>query len=244
MTIDDFASGRRFVYDFEILADKRTILEINGSDGTAHIHYESFEPIDPERVGRLDTLLHKSSLEQGEIDELLTAIGEGILIEKDPPSTGVQGREVSIRTKSLSDRFDRCECEYFAWDSDPQLNPPDRILPKSISFETILARKMEKHGYRFAKVSDPYQVDWGRTLFFQAGEVISAEGTEVTIALKILKITLTTQKESGQPCLVEEGVWMGDFTLGLSLYQKHREDIAERMSKLIDQKDANRVEEW
>jgi hypothetical protein len=246
MSIHDFVSNKQFVYEFEVLADKRTILEINGGDGTVQIHHDPFEPIDKEKVARIGTLMNKTSLDEAEIDKLLTAIAEGTVktTDGDVPSIGVRGREVSILTRCLSENFDRFECEYFAWNTDPPLKQPDKTFLKSISFETILARKMEKHGYRFAKVSDPYQVDWNRTLFFRADETTTTDGTEVKVLVQILKITLTTYRESGQPCLSEEGVWDGNFTLGSSFHQDHREHIAERISRLINEEDINRVEEW
>jgi hypothetical protein len=157
-----------------LLADKKTILEINGGDGTAQIHYDPFEPIDKEKVARI-VFLHEPSLDEaGTLDEAVhpltnAEINKLLTAKEDEPSTGVQGREASILTKSLSDKFDRFECEYFGWHTNPLLQQPDQTSPKSISFETILAKKMEKHGYRFVEVSDPYQVDWNRTLFFRAG---------------------------------------------------------------------------
>jgi hypothetical protein len=73
---------------------------------------------------------------------------------------------------------------------------------------------------------------------------MTTKGEEVTFAVKILRIILTTYRESGQPCLVEERVWEGNFTLASSFYQDHQEYIAERISKLINEKDTDQVEEW
>jgi hypothetical protein len=254
MFIHDFVSDKQYTYEFELLANNKTILEINGDDGAAQIDYEPFEPNDKENGARQNTLIHKTSLDeaeiatpltQEEIDELLKAIADGTL-KMDAPSPSVQGRQVAIITKSSFDEFDRFECEYFGWNTNPLLKQPGEASLKSIPFETVLARKMEKYGYRFTEVSDPYQVDWNHTLFFCAdeAETTTTEGAEIAIVVRILKITLTTHKASGQPCLAEERVWEGKFTLDSAFYQDNGEYVAERIGGLINESDKGQIEEW
>ena len=232
VTIDDYAAHRTVGYGFRAEHSRFAVLELQSDMGSLRIDYWPTPPetgvgesarkrprpvtVEPDSGNGVRSETTTLSVE--EIDKLLREV----------PRPRVHGRQVAVITNTLSVNYDPIAWSYFAWPNILEVGEADGIPSMSVPFDALLVSLLRRQGYLFTESTDPYQVDWKRTLFLRVHEQ-ERGASEITIEILILRIFYTHNRGSGQPSVEEKRLWSGTFIVDSPFYLANREYVAERM---------------